>query len=174
MISIVSSSRVNYKEESMKPLFAVFAFAMFAAGSLAQADQGKVHVLVFGAPWCQACGAQLPALQSELNKLADCKDQFEVVGYVCSGNSTAQKPTQEMADKYGSDLGLTFRMLPDEWQWKTFKKYFGWDYRLPAAVVLDDAGQVLAKFLAEKFVPGDIKKIVEENTGESGHCAIRQ
>ncbi len=122
--------------------------------------QGKdITLALFGAPWCSECKTAMPAIQAELDALKPSVSAFvRTKLYVTTSANPSVPPTQQVADEYREAVHLKGTTEPDPWRWTHFRKWIGGSFTLPAAVVLNDGGEVLRVFRAgpTTFVPTEI------------------
>jgi thiol-disulfide isomerase/thioredoxin len=129
-----------------------------------EAGDKRLTLAVFGAPWSAEAQSQIPALQTELDKLTDSQQKaLDVVLYVPTASMVNDPPTQEIAEQYLRAIGLKGRAIADEWRWKNFKKYVGGSLTLPAAAVIDLDDNPIKAFRsgATSFLPSEILTTVQ-------------
>jgi len=127
----------------------------------------KLKLIVFGNETCDDCKRDLPDIDAQLANLSENqRKRLEVTLLVpCAGNPCNIKPTQEIADRYKSQLKVAFLAAPDPWRWTTFRKLIPGKTQVPAAAILDEKGEtVLQAFTAGSttFVPSEIVAAVQE------------
>jgi thiol-disulfide isomerase/thioredoxin len=122
----------------------------------------RPSLIVFTAPWCKNCDAAVSDLDSRLQALGGTSDPFWTQVFLETGSSPYDAPTAKAAKQYAADLNLKMPVKADAWQWKTYQRYFGSTYDLPAAVILTAKGKVLKSFDPKAF---DARKIADEFSG---------
>jgi len=126
----------------------------------------KTTLALFGAPWCGECKHKLPQVNQLIqNESNEFRNAVSIYVYVPTGAGISEKPTQQTADKYKEQLGLSGEAKVDPWMWTNFKKWVGNRLELPAAVVLSEDGRVIRAFKAgnTSFLPEEIVRVLKEN-----------
>jgi peroxiredoxin len=116
-----------------------------------QISEVKLVLKVFAGYPCPACNEELPLFNSRLaNELGNKSGRLDARVYVVGGPNWS-KATQEVADRYGQELGLTqFQMYPDNRCQTEYVKYYpGSKCLVPATVLLRPTGEVV-----EVYEPG--------------------
>lgn len=141
---------------------------LFALASCGKATQGgkqdplptkNVELVLFSAPWCTKCKDKHPKIQEQIKAATVYAPHIKFKLFVTTGALSNEPPTQQLAEDYNTnDLHIDGPAFADEWRWKTFRKLLpGTPMELPAAVLLDDAGNVL-----KAFPPGEGTFVVDD------------
>lgn len=171
-------SGIRDKSGSKRKFFYVWAWNAFIIVGLIVLACGKEKVLqrgtpnkavtlmLFGAPWCQECKSDFPAMEKEFQALSAAhKDFLSMRLYVVTGPQATDRPTQQIADDYKAGLKLSAQSLPDEWRCKNYRTYVGNGCAIPAAAVVDANGKVIRSFRpGATFIPRDIVTLAAQST----------
>jgi len=105
----------------------------------------KVVLKIFAGYSCSSCNEELPLLNSRIvNELGSQAALLDARVYVVAGPNWT-KATQEVADRYGRELGLTqFKMLTDNRCQSEYRKYYeGSSCLVPATVLTNPNEEVI-------------------------------
>lgn len=110
-----------------------------------QKAEVKLILKVFAGYPCPACNEELPPFNARLaNELGNKSSALDARVYVVGGPNWS-KATQEVADRYGQELGLTqFQMYVDNKCQTEYVKYYpGSKCLVPATVLMRPTGEVV-------------------------------
>lgn len=110
-----------------------------------KADNAKLVLKMFAGYSCSSCNEELPALNARItNELGKQAEFLDARVYVVAGPNWT-KADQTVADRYGSELGLTqFAMYPDNKCQNEYKNYYtNSSCLVPATVLLRPSGEVI-------------------------------
>lgn len=116
-----------------------------AGGTSTQSGDTKLILEVFAGYSCASCNEELPLLNQKLTQQLKGKSKLlDSRVYVVAGPNWS-KATQEVADRYGRELGLTeFSMYTDNRCQGEYRKYYpGSSCLVPATVLLRPNGEVV-------------------------------
>lgn len=116
-----------------------------ASGSGTQSGDAKLVLQVFAGYSCASCNEELPLLNQKLSQQLKGKSNLlDSRVYVVAGPNWS-KATQEVAERYGRELGLTeFSMYTDNRCQGEYRKYYpGSSCLVPATVLLRPNGEVV-------------------------------
>jgi len=114
-------------------------------GTGTQSGDAKLILEVFAGYSCASCNEELPLLNQKLSQQLKGKSNLlDSRVYVVAGPNWS-KATQEVADRYGRELGLTeFSMYTDNRCQGEYRKYYpGSGCLVPATVLLRPNGEVV-------------------------------
>lgn len=116
-----------------------------SGGTGTQSGDAKLILQVFAGYSCASCNEELPLLNQKLTQQLKGKSNLlDSRVYVVAGPNWS-KATQEVADRYGRELGLTeFSMYTDNRCQGEYRKYYpGSSCLVPATVLLRPNGEVV-------------------------------
>ncbi len=139
---------------------------LFAVASCGKSPQSgpvvqptkKVELVLFSAPWCTKCKDKHPQIQAQIKAATEYAPFIKFKLYVTTGALSNEPPTQALAEEYNANvLHIDGPAFADEWRWKNFRKLVGGTMELPAAALLDEAGNVI-----KAFAPGETTFLVDD------------
>jgi hypothetical protein len=138
----------------------VASFFLFSCGNQSPSESGskksqlgqaKIILKVFAGYSCASCNEELPVLNRRISSELGSKSALvDSRVYVVAGPNWS-KADQQVADRYGRELGLTqFQMMVDNRCQTEYRKYYpGTSCLVPATVITRPDGEVL-----EVYDPG--------------------
>ena len=116
----------------------------------------KLTLALFAAPWCQNCPKELQELDQRFKGFTK-SAQVTTIVYITSGDYPRMPPSQDIADKYKTKLGVGFNFQVDPWPLTYYRRYIQADGQdLPAAVILDEKGNAVKLLAPGQYTPVDV------------------
>lgn len=134
-------------------------------GAMEQANAAKATLVVFTAPWCDACNSILKQVEKELPGFT--RGDVRPVALVETGLTNTSQPSESVNASYKTELGLTeFEVISDKWQYRTYRKYYGeGQVILPGAILLDGAGDLVKRFTPKAFTAVQLSEEIDKLVG---------